>query len=253
MVSLFSAVAGGAEYSQVDLEMRFVRNLAVSLQIFVGENEGRSPTNLSQIMAVSDLEKMARDEDGLLKFGTNAGFENTILEKYVFMPPGVAAGDSTDGEIVLVGAKTFPGEDGKPMRALVARTADRYRGFATAEYRVQRWLQAANAVIPEPPKLEPLARPPKQRTINDMTAEEIEAILGDPNDPLPKPNAGIFKKTAEAGKAQTNTTALSTNAVLATTEAPSAPTRWWLPVAVLAGLGVIAALLLRARRRGRTP
>jgi hypothetical protein len=42
----------------------------------------------------------------------------------------------------------------------------------------------------------------------------------------------------------------STTALVAVTEAPSAAPRWWLPVAVFAGLGVIAFLLLRARRRG---
>ncbi len=162
-----SVIVGKCAQEQIQAENRAAGDLALHMTLQLPGTPSIVFSNLLQALELTNLTGLARMEATFDQFGTNRGYENSILEKYVFMPPGVIADDGLGGEIVIIGAQPFPKSDGTLMRSFVARMADRFRGFTDSEARVQRWIAKAGVEIPKPVPSEPIPRPE-----NQMTAEE---------------------------------------------------------------------------------
>ena len=78
---------------------------------------------------------------------------------------------------------------------------------------------------------------------NGGTADR-DLIQSNASPEIPAPSEAQAKPVFHAKSGST-----ATNGIVAITEPPSTPIRWWLPVAVFAGIGGIAFLLIRASSR----
>jgi hypothetical protein len=212
---LFQCVGGraddaGSGHPQVYFENQAIDRLAFRFRVFGIDHPDTHLTNWSQLFAQEQPDILYRFQASYESFGSDRGFENSILEKYVLMPPGVIADDQLGGEVVLAGARTFPGPDGLPLRAIVARLPDRFRGFTKADVFFRRWVAKAGVEIPKPVPMPPIPRPVKSRA--DMTAEEWDRENRHWIDPIlraalasnatalqanPKAHAGPFESKAD--------------------------------------------------------
>ena len=91
--------------------------------------------------------------EGLRTFGTTAGFEHCLEEKYVFLHPPVAG---REGQIVLISAQTY-GRSRNQYRQGVVKTSDRYYSVEFTEQQVRNFFEKAGRTIP---KSIATARPP---------------------------------------------------------------------------------------------
>lgn len=240
-----SPICFAANFSQQHEENRLIGSLALRFNFFRSDHPSQTPTNLLQVFEeITNLFQLVPLQESLKKFGTNSGFDNNVLEKYVFMPRGVVADDSIGGEIVLISARTFPSEDGSAMRAIIARMPDRFRGFVAEDYRIERWLAKAGAAIPAPPKLPPLPPPPpKERTLDDIPNDEIERVL----DAAAARNAATPPSRWPTGSKSTATNDAGQTGTVA--QVGSSPSLGWLWALLLLSAGICTFILLRARSR----
>jgi hypothetical protein len=156
----FAITALNAAESQVSVENSFIRGLAIRFRQYQQFHPTTSITSLVQVLEVKSAQELIRYEDLFLPFGTNAGFENSILEKFVFVPTGATIPDSMEGGLVLISSKPFPSPEGGWLRAAVAKTEDGFRGKILSEDLVQKMMKKAGLGIPIPVYSPPIERPP---------------------------------------------------------------------------------------------
>lgn len=179
--------------SQIAVENKSARSLARQFVFYEATYPGTKITNVLQIMG-PNLQELIPWEDSLReRFGTNAGFQNSILEKYVLVPPGLIVKDGR-GEIVLTSAEPFPDEKGELCRAVVTRSPGDYLGFILSENRIQRLFAETGLEISKAELTEPIPRPPPEKNPLPQTLEEslkmfpeMAAQMGlNTNKPLPQ-------------------------------------------------------------------
>lgn len=88
------------------------------------------------------------------QFGKEAGFTNSLFEKYVVSPPGIKL---HLGELVMLSAHAYQGIDGKPSREVICYNGEHYINYTYSEQEIQDAFKIAGLVIP---KASPLPPPP---------------------------------------------------------------------------------------------
>ena len=148
------------------------------------------------------------------------------------------------GEILLLAKDPYLNESGELWRAAVkARTTNSLIGFTFPEAWVQDWLAAGSRTVPIPPKLSPLPRAAKERTLDDIPKEEVERVL----DAAATRNAQAKSSRWPVGASLSSTNIRSPSEQLADGKTPSNG-KWLWPLIVI-GVGTIICVLIRARRR----
>lgn len=142
---------------------------AARLQQFLALRENHSPvetiTNVVQIFEMMDLSQPHRAHPHTLQkrfreFGPNAGFKNSIYEKYVVVRMGITD-RGIKGEMIFMSAEPFPDLDGRPIRMVIWRAgAEDYRHKELDEDEVHRIFSTANIPIPRPPAMPAPGPPP---------------------------------------------------------------------------------------------
>jgi hypothetical protein len=207
-----SADDANPQQSQSYFENRVISSLAFRFRMFEIEHPNTTITNWTQLLTLNDHDVLFKLQTTYEVFGPDRGFENSILEKYVLMPPGVIVDDQLGGEIVMIGAQTFPGPDGLPLRAIVAKLSDSYRGFTKAEVFFQQWVGKAGVEIPKPVRMPPIAKPIKSRS--DMTAEDWYRENRNWIDPILKTtNGSNSPATLPAPRVRVRATDSATNSI----------------------------------------
>jgi hypothetical protein len=196
-ICFLSSTTATCAYEQVQAENRAASGLALRMTLQLNERPDIVFSNIQQALDITNVSELVHLEGTFDQFGTNRGYENSVLEKYVFMPPGVVADDGMGGDIVIMGARPFPNADGTLMRVFVARLPDRFRGFTQNEAIVKRWLAKAGVEIPKPAPSEPIPRLTKEMTAEEWDRENrhwidpiLETALNSGSPPLPSSHAG---------------------------------------------------------------
>jgi hypothetical protein len=106
-------------------------------------------------------EYLAIMENEFKKLGTNAGFKTSIIEKYIFMPPGLRIPYRTNSEVLLMSSFPFKTADGEISRYVIFDEKEEGRED-TLRYRwlneeaVQQMIAEAGIKIPQPESAPPL-------------------------------------------------------------------------------------------------
>lgn len=214
-------------------ENKAVSSLSLHFTIYQRLHPDVPITNLAQVL-----------EESFREFGTN----NLILEKYVFMPPGMIVKDGR-GEIVLMSAQPFSDDDPEFSRAVVTRVPDSYLGFIMPERRIQKLLAETGLEIPKPEPTEPIPPPPPSPKTRWSTKEEMREQLEEFLKTRPKlrkewgldegPLPPFRDLPPEPGKP------LITNAVEMIPVAETKNNRWWLIGLLLVGMAAFGIYFWR--------
>jgi len=139
---------------QFTAEAQTARSIMLLLEWHELEKPGVRATNLAHVFA--DINKLYPYDwhQRFKRFGKYAGFQNSIFEKYVFLPPG-KTNRYVDGEIIAVNAQPYPSPDG-PERIIISRVGPgpkQYRYYSYKEERIP-------GIIGDIPKPQPMPAPP---------------------------------------------------------------------------------------------
>jgi hypothetical protein len=110
------------KFDQTYYEYFFASTMAQSLEL-ASRMAGKDLvlTNLLVLTNYVRIEVLADIENKFLQYGDEAGFTNSLLDRYVLLPQGVKGPPPDDGDILLVGAKPLRKESGKMERIFVAK------------------------------------------------------------------------------------------------------------------------------------
>jgi hypothetical protein len=142
---------------------------AATIQKFLDFGEERFTekplTNVIQVFEMMDLTSAHRSHPYVLqqhfrKFGANAGFNNSIYEKYVLVPSGLVD-RAIKGEMIFMSGQPFPDLDGQRVRMVIWKAGKQdYRSTKLREERVQEMFRTLNKKIPLPPPMPSPSPPP---------------------------------------------------------------------------------------------
>lgn len=245
-------VAAATDRKRSSMEFHTASMIAAQLGHYWDANQQSLPLSLTNVFqGGSSDELLLRWEKVFDEFGADRGFENHLLEKYVLLDPPVLMENIRMGHMVVIAHEPYVNENDELWRAVVKIIpSGDFRGFTYKDEDVQRWLAKDGRTLPEPPKLAPLPRPvlvfdPSEEELKRLNDEAFYKLY-----PEERPGTTI-SPPGERLTLPRNLTHANTNAVIAaTTPGPVGRSGlgWRLGVA-LAGVGLIAFLLLRARRR----
>lgn len=108
-------------------EWRFMQNGVFRAWRMHDVEPGPLPTNLVQLFTRfnSDLTWLAQAERRFRQFGRQAGFSNSIIEKYAFPPPGLRVETRWGpGELMLVQVQPLPVRGGPARHLAVVKTGE---------------------------------------------------------------------------------------------------------------------------------
>ena len=146
--------AAGERAAQSNVEARYAQKLCSAIGLARAVNQGIMPTNIIQVQPSLTMEGWAMWENVFRQFGDEAGFSNSIFEKYVFLPPGlkVPVGRvSVDG--ISMNAKIFLDDQGRAYRWIIYHYGDEIDCGPFAEEKVQEMLLQAGIKVPKPPPM----------------------------------------------------------------------------------------------------
>lgn len=142
---------------QCEVESRFAPELARRFTWYPAEFPDTPITNLAQVLYGSHGGYPYQWHEWFRVYEKNAGFSNSLSEKYVAVPPGVSIGK---GDSYLISAQPFF-HKGDAYRMIFYKRERDVWGEKVAEYRVQDAFQTARVGIPVPSAaLMPPAPPP---------------------------------------------------------------------------------------------
>ncbi len=150
-------------FDQAFQEKHLAYQIAQALQL--GDRVSGTNLSLTNLLILTNyvtLDYLAGYERKLLRYGKDAGFTNSLLEKYAVVPRTSSVVDPAYGQLVLVGASLFKQRDGQLGRWCVTKTGSNYGGGWIAEDRIQGAFRSANAELPRPspaPSLRSLSDP----------------------------------------------------------------------------------------------
>lgn len=225
LLAVFLAGACGKRDRQKQFDLEGLT--AATLQKFLTLSENRpdheSITNVAQIFAIMDLSNAHRThpyvlQDKFQAFGPNAGFKNSIYEKYVVFSPGLT-NEMLKGPIIVMSSLPFLDLDGHPVRMVVWKAGQKdYRQITIQEDRVQQMFHELGQAIPVALPMPPATPPPDVGNTGSPPQQKVELFFRDIAGDI-----GIGRG------------------------------RWWLLILVL-GIGVVLvgaiSILLFTRRRG---
>jgi hypothetical protein len=140
----------GRHLDQYEAEAKAIFGIMRMLAHYDLEHPNARPTNLSQLFLVSEQDYPYEWGRQFRTYGNNAGFTNSIYEKYVFFPPGITNRRVT-GEIVLMNAHPYPANNGELQRTIVSKSAEGYHREPIGEDLIQTLFKEAGVVVPKPP------------------------------------------------------------------------------------------------------
>jgi len=184
-VALYAVGCGKHERSrQYELESLTTATIQKFLDFGEERFTEKPLTNVIQVFEIMDLTSAHRAHPYVLqqrfrKFGANAGFKNSIYEKYVLVPSGL--GDrSIKGEMIFISAQPFPDLDGQRVRMVIWKAGKQdYRSSKLREERVQEMFRTLNKKIPEPPPMPPPSPPPDFELSIPPLSKSIELYFRD--------------------------------------------------------------------------
>ena len=142
--------------NQSAAEERAVIDITRALKWFRLESPSVTVTNLVQVLNPGNVYARSLHET-FKHFGRNAGFRNSIYEKYAFFPPGITNAVGLEGtKLVMMNAQPFPNREGM-KRYVVMNGGDRYGYTLMPEWQVKGMLNDLG--LPEP-KVTPMPPPP---------------------------------------------------------------------------------------------
>ena len=230
--------------SQTAVENRTISNMAFRFTLYSQANSNVAITSLVQVLEITNSQQLASIEAIFRQFGTNAGFENSILEKYVFLPQGVQTGDSIGGEVFLISAKPFFDRDGIPRRSLIAKKSDgKYRGIILKEDYVSRMVAAVGVTIPEPAPVILANLFPNPITNSPSTNSHSR-----PNPIQDKPGVSLHSSSNNPASRQDPLHASNSVSQTEATATPGNGTSW-LGLIIVLGMGVLFSIFLLFRTK----
>jgi hypothetical protein len=152
LVPIFSfQTATGAEETLLSLENRLANKMRLAVEISWETNQRRMPTNMVEIVPSLTMEAWAMMEEKFRRFEGQAGFSNSILEKYVILPPDVTFRyGPTLAEAVLMNAQPFQDSNGRTNRWVIHKIGEEIGQCLLSELKVQEMMNQAGAHIPTP-------------------------------------------------------------------------------------------------------
>jgi hypothetical protein len=162
------SLLGGCRDSKFDIE--FQENFWVSQmgQAFSTAQASRRYslwlTNRLEITSMMPLEYLAAYEKKFLTYGYAAGFTNSLLEKYLLLPPGVTGRPPDSAEIMLVSALLFKKKSGQTGRMTVEKYKEHFGAGWIDEEMFQATLSRSGIQLSS---LASQGRLPSMRHLND--------------------------------------------------------------------------------------
>src|SRR5262245_1103024 len=129
-------VASACRYinSQEDVEAKFARNLIDCMKIYQITSTNAPVTNMSQLFLYYYPYEY---HEKLSRFGKHAGFQTSIVEKYIFFWP-LLTHSNLYGEVICMSALPFPGTDERMSRIYISKIGPHtYSYVPIGEERVQ--------------------------------------------------------------------------------------------------------------------
>jgi hypothetical protein len=166
-------------FDQAFQENHLAYQIAQALQL--GDRLSGTNLSLTNLLILTNyvtLDYLAGYERKLLRYGKDAGFTNSLLEKYAAVPQSSTVVDPSYGQLVLIGASVFKQRDGQLGRWCVTKTGSNYGGGWIPEDRVQSAFRSANAELPRPspaPSLRSLSDPYGQQAALERQMDVWEA------------------------------------------------------------------------------
>lgn len=185
------------------------------------------------------------------QFEDSKGFENSVFEKYVFITNAVESslGDPSSGEpfeIVMVSSMPIGQFEGPKERAVVVRREEIVEAVFLPEPMIQKVFSDAGIAVPKPE--------PMPTAVDPEILRKEEAFMNKADDDWHRahPEEQSMSRNFSSPGAQSSLdrpTPHSNQLSTPPTEPTGSSGSSWRVGAVLAGVGLIAFLLLRARRR----
>jgi len=139
------------------LERRTANSIAQGMTYHCLMFTNTSITNLQQLSAVNGRFSLSYFEQELARYGSYAGFERSIHEKYAFVSPPLS--NRMVGHLVLISSRPSPGRQQTEGRMLISWEgpgSDRYYARGFDEKTVQRIFREAERLLPMATSVSPL-------------------------------------------------------------------------------------------------
>lgn len=156
---LLSVLVTGCGRSELvalnELEQEAAGSLVLPLALYEAQFPDGRITNVAQVFGVLDLSRSHRShpfvfQERFRRFDSQAGFTNSIFEKYVVIPAGIT-NEQTGGELVLMSATPFPDFEKVLTRMVIVRAGKQdYRASKIADSQVQEIFRRSGIAIPKP-------------------------------------------------------------------------------------------------------
>ena len=149
-IAVLQPEAFSKEITVSSLELQFSTKLSSTIRFHLAEAHVL-PTNVNQLIRFMTTEGWASLEDRFKHFGEQAGFSNSIFEKYVFLPAGVTfpVGPSA-AEAILLNAHSIQDKNGERYRWVIYRIGEAVDHTVLTEDKVQEIITRAGVAIPKP-------------------------------------------------------------------------------------------------------
>lgn len=171
LLALICAVFAGCKrsqkFDQAFHENQFASEIAQALQS--AERMSGASLSLTNLLILTNhfrKDFLATYESKFLQYGKEAGFTNSLLEKYGVVPPEKRVFDPYFGQILLVGAFPFRKQEGHLGRMCVTRTGSNYGSGWISEEKVQEAFRNVGVALPSPAPM------PSMRWLNDPTGDK---------------------------------------------------------------------------------
>jgi hypothetical protein len=158
--------------TQADIEWQTASRIASLLKLHETLHPDGRVTNLAQLFAALERPYPYSWHQDFKPFGPQAGFENSIYEKYVFPPPGMT-NRFLEGEILLLNAQPFKDPEGQLRRIVISKVGEGMSGFRITwreDEIVQKIFADAGEQIP---KAVPMLSPPRPSPTEEVFPSTI--------------------------------------------------------------------------------
>jgi hypothetical protein len=242
------------------LERQGARSLANGLRYHV-ESPQHWPTNLLEVFGFTNAIQLIRFEDRFRELDSLRGFDNSVQEKYLFLPRGVYMTNSSSViQVVLMNAVPFPNSNDDLMRFVVGWAADGPRYVSISDEKARALLRTHGLENVKPVESQPIPRPPPEPDWLEELKQKyphVRAEIEAAERAERERKSRIAARVGELGRAATNqAVGAGTNAAepqpqtmpVAEEEAASHRGLFLGPCLGAAFVAVIAGLLLRRSR-----
>jgi hypothetical protein len=145
------------------LERAAAGRLHKSLWLHEAQFPDHPRTNLTTVFQELGVEYPSDLHEKFRRYGREAGFTNSIFERYLFTPGGIS-NEVLKGEIILMGAKPYVNEGERLVRIALVRNGPGYEGWSFNEFNEDQVQQSfKDAGVEMPPPRPPVASAPIAR------------------------------------------------------------------------------------------